>query len=81
MTTTNRELLQRAGAVIADMGVRDVTGKSAVMTTDNMASGEFMDRKQVRRLVDLTVGQSDWLAATTVELKDQRSGEHPIMEL
>lgn len=80
MTTTNRELLQRAGAVLGDMGVRDVTNKAA-MTSENMASGEFMDRKQVRRLVDLTVGQSDWLAAATVELKDQRSGEHPIMEL
>jgi len=74
-------MLRRAGAILEEMGVRDVTGKADVMTTESMAAGEFMNRKQVRSMVDLTVGQSDWLAACTVEIKDQRSGEHPVMDL
>ena len=71
---TNSEMLQQAGDMLGSMGVRKA---DTVMTTANMSASEFMDRKQVERLVDLTVSQSGWLSAVKVKMRNQRSGELP----
>lgn len=73
---TNQELLAQAGQVLDSMGVRKALTPT-VITTDSAATGEFMDRTQVERLVDLTVSQSAWLSACSVKLRSQRSGEMP----
>lgn len=75
---TNAELLNQAGKALGAMGVQKA---DTVMTTASMKAGEFMDRKAVERLVDLTVSQSAWLSALSVRLRNQRSGEMPRVEL
>lgn len=71
---TNAELLAQAGGVLHGMGVSKA---DTVMTTANMGVGDFMDRTQVERLVDLTVSQSGWLSAVSLKMRNQRAGEIP----
>lgn len=75
---TNQELLAQAGLVLERAGVRKALTPE-VPTTDSLATGEFMDRTQVERLVDLTVGQSGWLSAVTLRMRNQRAGQIPRM--
>lgn len=75
MTVSNNELLARAGASLEALGVKAL--EPTVPTTASLQTGDFMDRKQVERLVDLTVGQSGWLSAVSLRLRNQRSGEIP----
>ena len=75
---TNAELLLQAGNALGAMGVQKA---DTVMTTSSMGAGEFMNRKQVERLVDLTVAQNAWLSALSVRLRSQRAGEMPRLEL
>ena len=75
---TNQELLAAAGEVLGGMGVRKA---DTVMTTDNMRTGDFMDRSQVERLVDLTVSQSGWLSTVSLKMRSQRAGEIPRLQL
>lgn len=79
MSLSNNALLERAGNIMNDMGVQKAG--SEVHTSASMATGDFMDRKKVEALVDLTVGQSAWLSVTTVRLRDQRAGEIPRVNL
>ncbi len=79
MSLSNTALLERAGNILNGMGVQKAAGD--VHTSASMATGDFMDRKRVEALVDLTVGQSAWLSVTTVRLRDQRSGEIPRVNL
>lgn len=73
---TNQEMLEQASAVLAESGVRVNKALSpTVPTTDSLATGDFMNRKQVDALVDLTVSQNAWLAATSVLTRTQKSGE------
>lgn len=87
MAKSNAQLLKDAGDVLRDLGVvaeapaaRSSAKKAlspTVPTTDTLATGQFMDRAVVERLVDLTVSQSGWLSATSVLLRSQRKGEIP----
>lgn len=74
-----RDLLKRAGEALDGMGVKALT--PTVPTTSSLAVGDFMDRSQVERLVDLTVSQSAWLSAVSMRIRNQRSGEIPRLEL
>ena len=74
--SSNQELMAQAGVALGAIGVRK---SDVVMTTANMATGDFMDRTQVERLVDLTVSQSGWLSAVSLKTRKQRSGEMPRM--
>lgn len=79
------ELLQGAGINADPNGARQERATKsetpAVMTTSSLATGEFMDRTLVEQLVDLTVGQSGWLNAATVRMRDQKKGEISRMDL
>lgn len=77
---TNQELLTRAGAVMGAMGVSKALTPT-VPTTDSLAAGEFMNRKQVEQLVDLTVSQSGWLGKVSTRLRNARSGQIPRLVL
>lgn len=72
---TNQELFESAGRLLEGMGIKALS--PTVPTTDSLAVGEFMDRKAVDGLIDLTVGQSGWLAAASLVRRGQRSGEIP----
>ena len=64
------------------MGIRSSKALTpTVPTTDTLATGDFMDRAAVERLVDLTVGQSGWLSTVSTRLRRQRSGEIPRIEI
>lgn len=71
------DLIARANKVFDQLGVVRKSGDLGVNTTDDLATGDFMDRPQVDRLVDLTVGQSGWLAATSFRTVSQRKGQMP----
>ena len=75
---TNKQLLEAAGAAIEGLGVQKT---EQVITTDNQAQGDFMNRAQVERLVDLTVSQSDWLSAMSLRIRKQRAGQIPRVAL
>lgn len=72
---TNAELLKSAGDILEGMGVKALS--PTVPTTGSLAVGEFMNRKQVDGLVDLTVSQNGWLSAVSLNRRSQRSGEIP----
>lgn len=74
MALKNAELLERAESAFQRVGVKKT---ATVPTTASLATGDFMNRAQVERLVDLTVGQSDWLSACSLRMRSQRAGEIP----
>lgn len=76
---TNAELLQAAGEILDGMGVKALS--PTVPTTESLGAGEFMNRKQVDGLVDLTVSQNGWLATAGLIRRTQRSGEIPRISL
>ena len=76
--SSNQELMSRVGGILGSMGVQKSSG---VHTTANTSVGDFMDRKVVERLVDLTVSESQWMSEATVRLRSQRAGEIPRMVL
>lgn len=80
MTVTNQDLLARAGEALGRMGVSKALTPT-VQTTDSVATGDFMNRKQVQQLVDLTVNQSQWLGACSVKLVNGKSGELPRLNI
>lgn len=72
------------GARQAAAAAREDVRKSEtpqVPTTSSLATGDFMDRTMVERLVDLTVGQSDWLSTVSLRLRSQKKGEIPRINL
>lgn len=48
-----------------------------VPTSGDFAVGDFMDRTQLNRLIDLTVNSSEWLKMVTVLTRNQKKGEIP----
>lgn len=74
---TNAEIISEIGGILGNLGVNRVAKADGVITTGNSAVGDFMNRKQVEHLVDLTVSQSGWLSTTSVLLRSQRAGEIP----
>lgn len=75
MTVSNKALLEQAGEILEGMGVKALS--PTVPTTDSLGAGEFMNRKAVDGLIDLTVSQNGWLAATSLVRRSQRAGEIP----
>ena len=81
---TNAELLALGNSALAAMGTKEITSKAltpTVPTTATLQTGDFMNRTQVERLVDLTVGQSGWLSLVTTRTRNQRAGEIPRIEI
>lgn len=76
MTLSNVQLLALADDTFERMGVAKALSPT-VPTTDSLASGEFMNRKQVDGLIDLTVSQNGWLSAVSLIRRSQRAGEIP----
>lgn len=82
MNPETRRLLDIGGKVLDGMGVRRSKSLTpTVPTTSSQQAGDFMNRAAVERLVDLTVGQSGWLAAAQTRLRRQRAGEIPKIEI
>lgn len=78
----NATLLRRAGAAFDALGVPARKGEDPeVITTDSVGTGQFMNRENVERLVDLTVGQSGWLAATSFMPVSSQKGQVPRMHI
>ncbi len=87
----NRLDMMRRGAVaLAALGMKpagdmpDSSIKRAideVATTENQTAGEFMDRKQVDQIIDLSVSQSGWFSATSVLTRSQRSGQLTTIDM
>lgn len=63
--------------------VREAAEKAGggVINTGDHAAGQFMDRKQVHQIVDLTVALHGWLAACSTKVVSQRKGEMPKLNL
>lgn len=81
MGMTNAEMIGAGGEILDGLGIRDTARKTDVHTTSNMAAGDFMDRKKVERLVDLTVSQSAWLPSLSVMTRTQAQGEIPKLNV
>lgn len=75
-----RELKENAEHYMTQMGVKK-SATPTVMTTASLAAGEFMQRKAVEQIVDMTVSESGWLPAVSLRMRNQRSGEIPRIEL
>lgn len=74
------DLIARASKVFNQLGIVQKSDLG-VNTTEDLATGDFMDRSQVEKLVDLTVGQSGWLSAASFRTVNQRKGEMPRIVL
>lgn len=81
MTGKTQRLLEMGNETLDNLGVSRKALTPTTMTTDSVATGDFMDRTQVERLVDLTVGQSGWLSTVTTKVRSQKKGEIPRMEI
>lgn len=80
MSPETKRLLEMGGSILQTMGVRKALSPT-VPTTATQQTGDFMNRTQVERLVDLTVGQSGWLSTASTRLRRQRAGEIPRLEI
>jgi len=75
---SNRDLLARAGDVLAELGIGGKSVKAltpATITSTSAAAGELMNRTQVEQLVDLTVAQNGWLSSVTMRVRKQRKSQ------
>lgn len=85
------DMLKRSAVALAALGMKpagEMPGGGVVQraidevaTTANMQAGEFMDRRAVDQIIDLSVSQSGWYGETSVLTRSQRSGQITTIDM
>ena len=72
---TNGDILRETGQVMNQIGIAQKA--DGVNETGSLTAGQFSNRAQVERLVDLTVNLGGWTSQLTRFVRSQRAGQIP----